>query len=118
MYTSSLYCFFFFVEGQRLTDTLSSQLLVLGAIPILVTIALHDPSEPVRRKAIYALSSEIRNYQPALDAALKALQPEGLISPRSKDGGQDSGGGVDAREMEAVDRLVDELRRRSEKRSG
>lgn len=73
----------------------------------------------MRRKAIYALSSEIRNYQPALDVALTALRPEGWGSAQSEGIGQDGGGlGVDAREMEAVDLIVDELRRRSEKMGG
>lgn len=71
----------------------------------------------MRRKAIYALSSEIRNYQPALDVALKALQPEGLASTQNEEG-KDGGGGVDAHEMEAVDQIVNDLRRRSEKKSG
>lgn len=96
-----------------------SQLFVVGAIPTLVTLALHDPSELVRRKAIYALSSEIRNYQPALDAALKALRSEGWNLTQSEGNGKDNGGaGVDARDMKAVDLIVDELRRRSEKMVG
>ncbi|MCJ1471221.1 hsp70 nucleotide exchange factor fes1 [Pseudocyphellaria aurata] len=104
--------------GTAVQNNVQAQerLLVVGAIPNLITLALHDPSEPVRRKAIYALSSEIRNYQPALDVVVQALQPEGLIPTKSI---VKASGGVDAHDMEAVDLIVEGLRRRSEeKRSG
>jgi len=56
----------------------------------------------VRRKAIYALSSEIRNYQPATDAALKVL-PKGFTAEET----------VGAGDMEAIDGIMDKLRERS-----
>lgn len=76
-----------------------AKLLALDAIPLLTHLSVEDPSEPVRRKAIYALSSEIRNFQPGLDAALRAL-PKGMAPE----------GAIDAGDMEAVDRVVEQLR--------
>lgn len=78
------------------------QLLALNAIPTLVKLAIEDVDENVRRKAIYALSSGIRNYQPATDAALKAL-PEEIFT----------GGSVGAGDMEAINGIMEKLRERS-----
>lgn len=78
---------------------------MVGAIPILVHLGIEDPNEPVRRKAIYALSSGVRNYQPALDAALRTL-PAAVSHA--------VGERHDAGNMEAVDILINELRRRSQ----
>lgn len=69
------------------------------AIPLLTRLCIEDVSEPVRRKAIYALSSEIRNFQAGLDAALRVL-PKG-VAPE---------GAIDAGDMEAVDRVIEQLR--------
>lgn len=49
----------------------------------------------LKRKMVYALSSEVRNFQPGLDALLKALKEERK---------------VDAADMDAVDRLMERLR--------
>ena len=65
-------------------------------------MASEDRNEAVRRKSIYALSSEIRNYQPGLDEAIKAL-PKALKPGRA----------VDAGDMEAVDRIMVGLREES-----
>lgn len=54
----------------------------------------------VRRKAVYALSSACRNYQPAMDVLSKEL---------AKQDGKDVGK-VDAEDMAAVDVVIDELR--------
>lgn len=81
--------------------------LVMGGIPALVTLATEDGDEGVRRKAIYALSSEVRNYQPGLEEALKTL-PKG-VAPE---------GGIDAADMEAVDRVMDLLREESGRKVG
>lgn len=77
-------------------------LLATGAIPALMQLALEDADELVRRKAIYALSSGIRNYQPGLDAAVNALPPG--MKPSAK---------LDAGDMEAVDGMVQQLRTKS-----
>ena len=73
----------------------------MGAIPALVKMAIEEADENIRRKALYALSSEMRNYQPATDEAVKAL-PERLRTE----------GAIDAADMEAVDRVIARLRER------
>ena len=74
-------------------------MLAVGAIPKLAHLAVKDLSEPVRRKAIYALSSGTRNYQPGLDEALKSLPQD--LRPSGK---------VDAGDMDAIDQTIDKLR--------
>lgn len=81
------------------------RMLVLGAIPKLVYLATSDSNEPVRRKAIYALSSEIRNYQPAFEEAVKSLPED--VRPSEK---------VDAGDMEAVDQVMERLRDLSQRK--
>ncbi len=78
------------------------QLVVLGAIPSLVKLAVHDPSQAVRRKAIYALSSEVRNFQLGLDKALEAL-PEDLSGTKK----------LDAGDMDGIDGIMEKLRERA-----
>ena len=73
----------------------------MGAIPALVKMTVEEADENIRRKALYALSSEMRNYQPATDEAVKAL-PEKLRTGRP----------TDAADMEAVDQLIASLRER------
>lgn len=82
------------------------QLLEKGAIPTLTKIGTDDVDEAVRRKAIYALSSEIRNYQAGLDAAVKALPKE--FAPE---------GAIDAADMEAVDRVIGHMRESSARKA-
>ncbi len=65
-------------------------------------LALEDPEEGVRRKAIYALSSGVRNYQPGFDAAVEALPHD--LRPAAY---------LDAGDMEAVDGVIDQLRIKS-----
>lgn len=83
-----------------------SDLCATGAIATLTRLAIEDANEQVRRKTIYALSSEIRNYQEGLDTAVKAL-PKG-IAPE---------GAIDAGDMAAVDRVIDQLREDSAKKA-
>ena len=80
-------------------------MLVVGAIPKLVHLATADSNEPVRRKAIYALSSEIRNYQPAFEEAVRLLPED--VRPLGK---------VDSGDMEAVDQVMERLRDLSQKK--
>lgn len=75
------------------------KLLAVGAIPSLIRLALEDPFEAVRRKAIYALSSAIRNFQPGLDAAVERLSEDTKPSTR-----------LDAGNMEAVDGIIQRLK--------
>lgn len=58
----------------------------------------------MRKKAIRVISSEIRNYQPALDEAVKFLPAEVVGE-----------GKFDAEDMASVDVLVNALRERSAK---
>ena len=71
----------------------------MGAIPKLVSLALDDQATQVRKKAILALSSAIRNYQPALDAVVSSVPNEmkGTIPQQAHD-------------MEGIDRWVTGLR--------
>ena len=80
------------------------QLLIVGAIPTLVKLATEDTNEAVRRKAIYALSSEIRNYEPGLSEAVNALPKSARPS-----------GKIDAGDMDAIDQITNHLRESSKK---
>ncbi|BDD61807.1 hsp70 nucleotide exchange factor fes1 [Monascus purpureus] len=75
------------------------RLLVLNALPTLVSMSVSDPEPAVRKKAVYALSSAVRNYQPAMDETVRHL-PEGY--PRGEK--------IDAGDMDAVDSVIDKLR--------
>lgn len=76
------------------------RLLAMGGIPRLVTMATKEGEDTAaRRKAIYALSSAVRNYQPAMDAATEALVKHGH-----------DGTNVDANNMDAVDEVINGLR--------
>lgn len=81
------------------------RLVVMNALPVLVEMALtgeEDEGEAVRRKAVYAISSAVRNYQPALDELVKCL-PEGYAIDSGK---------INAGDMDAVDVIMDRLRTR------
>ncbi|EPS26154.1 Hsp70 nucleotide exchange factor fes1 [Penicillium oxalicum] len=74
------------------------KLVVLNAIPDLVCMATADPNPAARKKSVYALSSAVRNYQPAMNELVKSL-PEGYPTEKT-----------DAGDMEAVDLIMDKLR--------
>ncbi|KAL9123918.1 MAG: hypothetical protein Q9217_006699 [Psora testacea] len=94
--------------GTAVQNNVKAQerLLAMGAIPKLINLAIEDPSEPVRRKAIYALSSEVRNYQPGLDEAVKGL-PKSVVPE----------GAIDAGNMDALDQIMGKLREDSARKS-
>lgn len=73
--------------------------LAIGAIPKIIKLVLEDQDAGVRKKAIRVLSSEIRNYQPGLDEAVKHLPAE-IIGVANFDAG----------DMESVDGLIQSLR--------
>lgn len=76
------------------------RLLAMGGLPTLIQIALQeDEHVDVRRKAVYALSSAVRNYQPSMDLFAEELTKKGHKT-----------GKVDAANMEAVDEVVNDLR--------
>ncbi len=76
------------------------KLLSLDIIPKLVRVATEDDSQAVRKKAISALSSEVRNFQPGLNEVLKHL-PKSVWSGSLR---------LDAGDMEAVDEIIQTLR--------
>jgi hypothetical protein len=93
--------------GTAVQNNVRSQerLLAMGGIPPLVGLALRDDEhESVRKKAIYALSSAVRNYQPAMDVAAQELRKNG----------QDHGKGdkLDASDMDLVDEIMGWLKQR------
>ena len=87
------------IRTQERVSSLQSQLLVVGAIPTLVRMATSDSENKVRKKAIFALSSSVRNFQAALDAAVEHMPAE--FKPQQK---------LDANDMESVDVLINKLR--------
>jgi len=81
------------------------RLLAQGAIPKLVELATSEAeNKEVRRKAVYALSSECRNYQPAMDVFTEELENMGRKH-----------GKVDAADMDAVDSIIASLRQEASK---
>lgn len=84
------------------------RLLAMGGLPALVRLATGAAEkEPVRRKAVYALSSACRNYQPAMDVVTTELEKGG----HRKDGE----GKVDATNMDAVDEVMNDLKDQAKK---
>ncbi len=76
------------------------RLLAMGGIPRLVGVATRsDEAVDVRRKAVYALSSACRNYQPAMDAFAEEIAKTGRTI-----------GKVDAKNMDAMDEIMDALK--------
>jgi len=65
-------------------------------------MAVDDTNQTARKKAILALSSGIRNYQPSLDTAVKNLPDDYKVQEH-----------VDAEDMEAIDAIIQKLRDRS-----
>ncbi|KAH0566404.1 hypothetical protein GP486_000187 [Trichoglossum hirsutum] len=84
--------------------TAQEVLLTMEAIPTLANLALSDPASRVRQKAIYALSSGIRNHPLALNVALQTL-PEQIVGRPAAD--------IDAGDMAAIDQVMTNLRERS-----
>ncbi|KAF2229375.1 Fes1-domain-containing protein [Viridothelium virens] len=78
--------------------------LEMGAVPILIGIALRDQDVGVRKRAVRALSAEIRNFQVGLDAFLEGLRVEGMEERK-----------VDAGDMQAVDELIEKLLERTQR---
>ncbi|KUJ20127.1 Fes1-domain-containing protein [Mollisia scopiformis] len=79
--------------------------LEMGGIPPLVNLATGEKEDSqVRRKAVYALSSACRNYQPAMDVLTEELGKTGR-----------SGEKVDAANMDACDVLIGGLREEAAK---
>lgn len=91
--------------GTAVQNNVKTQerLLAVGGLPTLVELALKDGEpEDVRRKAIYALSSACRNYQPAMDTCADELTKRGQATDK-----------VDATDMESVDKVMNDLREKA-----
>lgn len=73
--------------------------LVLNAIPTLVKMAREDKAQANRKKAMLAISSEVRNYQPALDVLVGELPDD--YPPAVN---------INANDMDAVDALISKMR--------
>ena len=81
------------------------RLLAMNGIPPLVKLATGEAEgQKVRRKAVYALSSAARNYQPSMDVLTEELGKLGR-----------SGKKIDASDMDAVDMLIGGLREEASK---
>jgi len=79
--------------------------VAMGAIPRLVELAVGDEeTRDVRRKAVYALSSAGRNYQPAMNSIVEELGKKGVAV-----------GETDASDMDAVDKIMGDLRAEASK---
>lgn len=63
-------------------------------------MAIGDTHNAAKKKSIYALSSAVRNFQPALDEAVKHLPKEFVPSS----------GKVDAGDMDVIDEIMSKLR--------
>lgn len=88
--------------GTAVQNNVKTQekLLAMGGIPSLVELAVKEEHpEDVRRKAIYALSSAVRNYQPAMDVFADELNKGGRATDKT-----------DATNMEAIDDIMGDLR--------
>ncbi|KAI0855438.1 nucleotide exchange factor Fes1-domain-containing protein [Xylaria cubensis] len=64
-----------------------------------------EETQKVRRKAVYALSSAVRNYQPAMDVCAAELRRQGQDEHVG-----DEGKNIDATDMDAVDVVINGLR--------
>ncbi|EZF55625.1 hypothetical protein H113_01865, partial [Trichophyton rubrum MR1459] len=69
-------------------------------IPELVRMAREDSDTTVRRKAVYAISSCVRNYQPALDQLREHLPAE-IVGADEK---------IDAGDMDKIDAIIAHLK--------
>ena len=87
--------------GTAVQNNVKSQerLLAMDGIQKLARLAVEDKDRAVKRKCVYALSSSIRNYQPATDEAVKYL-PSDIV-------GADT---VSASDMETLDAIMERLR--------
>lgn len=89
--------------GTAVQNNVKAQdrLLAVNGIPKLCKLAVEDTDPHVRRKATYALSSEVRNYQPGMNEVVKNL-PKEITGPDQ----------VSASDMDAIDAIMAKLRER------
>lgn len=89
--------------GTAVQNNVKSQerFLAMNGIPPLCKLATDDSNNLVRRKAVYALSSEVRNYQPGMDETCKCL-PKDITGPDH----------ISAENMDVIDAIMAKLRER------
>ena len=87
--------------GTAVQNNVKAQerLLTVGGISKLCVLAVEDEDQSVRRKCVYALSSEVRNYQAGMDEAVKCL-PKEFVGPDQ----------ISAADMKVVDAIMSKLR--------
>ena len=87
--------------GTAVQNNIKAQesLLAVKGIPKLCRLAVQDADEAVRRKCVYALSSEIRNYQPGMNETVRNL-PKHIVGPDQ----------VSAQDMDVIDAIMAKLR--------
>lgn len=76
-----------------------AHLLSIGGAAKVAKMAVEDDDSAARRKAVYALSSTVRNFQPGMDEALKIL-PKNVTGPDH----------VNASDMDVIDAIMEKLR--------
>ncbi|KAL2268660.1 hypothetical protein VTJ83DRAFT_3506 [Remersonia thermophila] len=82
------------------------RLVAMGGVPKLVGLATKEGEHhAVRRKAVYALSSAVRNCQPAMDVAAEELEKRGHGHEKHGQGEK-----VDAADMDAIDAVMGYLK--------
>lgn len=91
------------INGEAVADTTASTTKTEEN----KTEEVEEETKTVRRKAIYALSSAVRNYQPAMDVCAAELRRQGQ---NEHVGGGDDGKSIDATDMDAVDAVINGLR--------
>lgn len=78
------------------------RLLVLNeGISTLVRLSQTDPDSNVRRKAAYAISSAVRNYQPGMDELRRHL-PKHIVAADEKK--------IEAGDMDRIDEIMAKIR--------
>ncbi|KAJ9612500.1 hsp70 nucleotide exchange factor fes1 [Cladophialophora chaetospira] len=89
--------------GTAVQNNVKAQerLLALDGVDALVLVSLDDPDKATRKKAVYALSSAVRNYQPAMNEAVKKL-PKDIVGPDQ----------ISAADMDVIDAIMAKLRDR------
>ena len=88
--------------GTAVQNNAKSQerLLAMDGVQKIAKLVVEEADLAVRRKCVYALSSSMRNYQPATNEAVKYL-PADVV-------GSDT---VSASDMDAIDAIMERLRR-------
>ncbi len=87
--------------GTAVQNNVKSQerLLAMGGVQKLAKLAVEDRDQAVKKKCVYALSSSIRNYQPAANEVVQHL-PSKIVEADH----------ISADDMETIDAIMEKLR--------